>query len=505
MKIFSYKLLSFLFAGLLLVSSCDTEELVDINIDPNAANEIDPAYLLANSMLNVSGARYENWRGVLIYSSTMIQHMAALATYWSGDKYLYNAQYSGALFEAAFPNYVKLLGAVLEQTKDDPEKGNVYGVARIMWVLGMSRLTDMYGDIPYFQAGRGFYDDVYSPAYDPQSAIYADMLMQLEQAPSTFNPALNDLGDGGVQDVVFQGDLQKWEKFANSLMLRLAMRLTKVDPAMAQEYVTKAIDGGLMESNADNAYIQHTEGPGGINRNGIGEVFLADNNQRLSDTFITYLMNTNDPRLEAFATTNEDGVYNGLPNGYDVTTIKVYENLPADSSVSLSTYSTTNPDLVTVSAPMYFQTYAEVELLLAEASLRGWTSGNAEEHYNNGIRAAMEYLSIYGESTTISEEAIDQYLSENAFNPAEGMEQIGEQYWVVTFLNDYESWANWRRTGYPELTPTDYPGNITNGQIPRRLRYFEGEYGNNGESINEVLTRQGPDEFTTRIWWDVAE
>ncbi len=502
MKIFSYKLLSLLFAGLLLVSSCDTEELVNLNIDPNAANEIDPSYLLANSMLNVSGGRYENWRGVLIYSSTMMQHMAALATYWSGDKYLYNAQYSGALFERAYPSYVKLLSAVLEQTKDDPEKGNVYGIARIMWVVGMSRLTDMYGDIPYFESGRGFYDDVYSPTYDAQADIYADMLMQLEQAPSTFNPDLNDLGTGGVQDVVFQGDLQKWEKFANSLMLRLAMRLTKVDPAMAQEYVTKAIAGGLMESNADNAFIQHTDGPGGINRNGIGEVFLADNNQRLSDTFITYLMDTNDPRLQAFATTNDEDVYNGLPNGFDVTTIKEYENLPADSSVSLNTYSTTNPDMVTVSAPMYFQNYAEVELLLAEAALRGWNGGNAEEHYNNGVRAAMEYLSIYGESTTISEEAITQYLAENPFNQATAMEQIGEQYWVVTFLNDYETWANWRRTGYPELTPTDYPGNITNGQIPRRLRYFEGEYGNNGESVNSVLSRQGADEFTTRVWWD---
>jgi len=505
MKNISYKILSLLLGGLMFVSSCDTDELIELNENPNAANEIDPAYMMSNSMLQISGGRYESWRGVLIYSSTMIQHMAALQTYWTGDKYLYSAQYSGALFERAYPSYVKLLAAVLEQTKDDPTKGNVYGISRIMWVLGMSRLTDMYGDIPYFQAGRGFYDDIYSPTYDPQSDIYADMLMQLEQAPSTFDAELSDLGNGGVQDVVFQGDLQKWEKFANSLMLRLAMRLTKVDPALAQEYVTKAIAGGVMESNDDNAFIQHTEGPGGVNRNGIGEVFLADNNQRLSDTFITFLTETNDPRLQAFATTNANGEYNGLPNGYDVTTIRDYENIPADSSVSIDSYSTTNPDMVTVSAPMFFQTYAEVEFLLAEAALRGWGNGNAEDHYNNGVRAAMEYLSIYGESTTISENAINQYLSDNPFNQTQGMEQIGVQYWVVTFLNDYESWANWRRTGYPVLTPVDYPGNITNGQIPRRLRYFEGEYGNNSEAINAALNQQGSDEFTTRMWWDVAE
>nr|WKN36305.1 SusD/RagB family nutrient-binding outer membrane lipoprotein [Tunicatimonas sp. TK19036] len=505
MKILSYKILSLLMAGLLFVTSCDSDELIGLNDNPNAATEIDPSYLLANSMLRISGDRYESWRGIMIYSSTMIQHMAALQTYWAGDKYLYNTQYSGALFEAAYPNYVKLLASVMEQTKDDPSKGNVYGISRILWVLGMSRLTDMYGDIPYFNAGRGFYDNNYSPQYDPQSQIYADMLMQLEEAPGTFDASLTDLGVGGVQDIMFQGNLEKWEKFANSLMLRLAMRLTKVDQTMAQEYVAKAIAGGVMDSNADIAYIEHTDGPEGINQNGIGQVYLADNVQRISKTFMDYLTSTNDPRLEAFATTNVNGVYKGLPNGYDATTIKAYENVPADSSVSVELYSTTNPDMVKLSSPMFFQTYAEVELLLAEAALRDWHSGSATDHYNNGVRAAMEYLSMYGESTTISDEAIAQYLAENPFNEAMGMEMIGEQYWVATYLNEYESWANWRRTGYPELTPVDYPGNITNGQIPRRLRYFEGEYGNNGEAINATLSTQGPDEFTTRMWWDVAE
>ncbi|MEQ9440527.1 MAG: SusD/RagB family nutrient-binding outer membrane lipoprotein [Cyclobacteriaceae bacterium] len=505
MKILSYKIASLLLAGLFMVSSCDTDELIELNENPNAATEIDPSYMLANAMLRVSGDRYESWRGILIYSSTMIQHMAALQTYWAGDKYLYNNQYSGALFESAYPNYVKLLGAVLEQTKDDPTKGNVYGIARIMWVLGMSRLTDMYGDIPYSEAGRGFYDNTYSPQYDAQSAIYADMLMQLEQAPSTFDASLNDLGADGVQDIMFGGNMGKWEKFANSLMLRLGMRLIKVDPAMAQEYVTKAIAGGVMENNADIAYIQHTDGPEGINQNGLGQVFLADDIQRLSATFLNMLTNTNDPRLMAFATTNVDGIYKGLPNGYDATTIKVYEGVPADSSVSIELYSTTNPDMVKVSSPMFFQTYAEVEFLLAEAALRGWHSGNAAEHYNNGVTAAMEYLSMYGESTTITAEAIDQYLAENPFSEAAGMEMIGEQYWIATFLNEYESWANWRRTGYPVLTPVSYPGNITNGQIPRRLRYFENEYGSNGDAVNAAIARQGPDEFTTRMWWDVSE
>ena len=487
------------------VSSCNTDELTELNLNPNAANDMEPSYLFAHSQLRISGDRYESWRGVLIYSSTMIQHMAALATYWSGDKYLYNPQYSGALYESAYPNYVKFLAAIMEQTKEDPEMVNLYSASRILWVLGMHRLTDMYGDIPYFEAGRGFYDLNYSPAFDPQAEIYADMLMQLDEAGKAFNPELENFGDGGVQDIMFQGDVGKWQRFANSLMLRLAMRLTKVNAELAQEYVTKAIAGGVMTSNDDIAYVEHTDGPEGINQNGIGQVFLTDESQRLSKTFVDFLAGSNDPRLQAIATTNEDGIYYGLPNGYDATTIKEYENVPADSAVALALYSTTNPDMVSLASPMFFQTYAEVEFLLAEAALRGWHNGDAATHYNTGVRAAMEYLSMYGASATVSSEAIDQYLAENPFDAANGLEMIGEQYWVATFLNDYESWANWRRSGYPVLTPVTYPGNITNGQIPRRLRYMEEEYGNNGAALNEAIARQGADEFTTRMWWDVAE
>lgn len=501
MKSYRYKFLSFLLIGLFFVTSCSNEELLELNQDPNAAAEIDPAYMLATAQLQVSGDRYETWRGVLIYSATMIQHMAALPGYWSGDKYLYNAQYSGALYERAYPGYVKLLAAVLEETADQPELANVNAVAKIMWVLGMSRLTDMYGDIPYFQAGRGFYDNVYSPTFDPQSEIYADMLQKLEEATAALDPSLEGFGNGGVQDLIYNGDLEKWRKFANSLMLRLGMRLTKVDPGLAQQYVQRAISGGVMESNADIAYLEHTDGPAGINQSGIGMVFMADANQRLSSTFVDHLSSTGDPRLEVFATTNEDGEYRGLPNGYDATTIREFEGT-GEEPVSIDRYSTTNPAMTRLSSPNFFQTYAEVEFLLAEAAIRGWHNGDAAMHYENGVRAAMEYLTIYDESLAISSEDIDAYLAANPFNAAEGMRMIGEQYWIVTFLNEYEAWANWRRTGFPALTPVNYPGNISNGQIPRRLRYFEAEYGNNGDALNNALQRMGPDEFTTRMWWD---
>ena len=151
---------------------------------------------------------------------------------------------------------------------------------------------------------------------------------------------------------------------------------------------------------------------------------------------------------------------------------------------------------------MFFMTYAEVELLKAEAAQRGWHSGDAATHYANGIRAAMEYLSMYGAAADISGDAIDAYLAANPYDPANGLKMINEQLWAAVLLNEYEAFANWRRTGYPELVPVNYPGNVTGGTIPRRLRYRENEAVANPENYNAVVAAQGPDEFTTRIWWD---
>jgi hypothetical protein len=272
--------------------------------------------------------------------------------------------------------------------------------------------------------------------------------------------------------------------------------MSKADAALAEATVRKAISGGVMTSNADIAMIQHSSGPEGINQNGIGQVFLADDNQRMSKTFIDWMANHNDPRLDVLGYMAVGGAHVGLPNGYDAQTIA------SVGSDDLNTYSRVNPKLVTVDAPMIFMTYAEVELLLAEAALRGWHSGDAATHYNNGVKAAIQQWEVYDASLAVSDADAEAYLATNPFSAAEGMRMIGEQYWAATFLNEYEAFANWRRTGYPALTPTDYPGNQSNSQIPRRLRYPDSEYGINGDNIQAAISRQGPDEFTTRVWWD---
>ncbi|MEM8887857.1 MAG: SusD/RagB family nutrient-binding outer membrane lipoprotein, partial [Bacteroidota bacterium] len=220
------------------MSSCDKDFDVT-NTNPNVINEIDYNTLLTHAMLETSGGRYENWRAGLIYSSTMIQHFATLPGYWSGDKYLYNAGYSSSLFDRNYPSTVKSMVDILDKTEPS---SNIYNITLIWWVATMHRLTDMYGDVPYTEAGKGFIDGNFRPQYDAQSDIYADMLAKLETAAG----ALNAGGDAVTGDFMFGGDVNLWKKYAYSLMLRLGMRMSKVDAAAAQQWVGKAIAGGVM-------------------------------------------------------------------------------------------------------------------------------------------------------------------------------------------------------------------------------------------------------------------
>ncbi|MCB0554800.1 MAG: SusD/RagB family nutrient-binding outer membrane lipoprotein [Phaeodactylibacter sp.] len=478
----------------------------DTNIDPLAANEINPDFQFSFLQLRISGERYENWRAVLIYSSTMIQHLAALPTYWSGDKYLYNSQYSGALMERCYQQQVlqavDLINTLEKKLAEGEQVANKLAAARILRVLMFQRITDLYGDIPYSEAGKGFLEGIDFPKYDAQSDIYFDMLKELEEACAQFDAGQPTYG---AADFFYGGDIAQWEKFGYSLMLRLGMRLTKVDPAAAEAWVKKAIAGGVMTSQDDTAKIEHTDGPEGINRNGIGEVWLADDNQKMSKMFIDWMVANNDPRLNAISYVPNGTAPKGLPNGYDATTIKDFLGLNPSDDVDQGQWSAVNRSLVTTASPMIFMFYSEVELLLAEAAVRNW-GGDAATHYNAGVRAAMkQYGDLFDGSAVVADADIDAYLAAHPFDGTLAM--IGAQHWAANFLNEYEAYSNWRRTGFPALTPVDYPGNVTGGTIPRRLAYFEGERASNPANLDAALQRQGmPTDFgqmlKVPVWWD---
>jgi hypothetical protein len=503
MKPFFRNILMLVVAMSLTTTACD-DGFAELNTNPNAAIEINPNFQFTWVQLRTSGERYENWRAALIYSSTMVQHLAALCGYWDGDKYTYNAGYSSSLFDRQYTQAIKEIQDLIV-TLESGRAGDqtMLGMARIWRVVIFHRLTDLYGDIPYFEAGKGFLEGVDFPRFDPQQAIYEDMLKELGEAVAQIG---NDGGFGNA-DLIYNGNTDKWRRLGNSLMLRLGMRLSEVDQVNAQKWVQQAIAGGLLEFGED-AFIPHTNGPEGINMNGIGEVLdlsagsANETCPRLSATFINWMKAAGDPRLNVIATLPVNGgEHNGLPNGFDAMTIN--EN---PTGTELDDFSAVNQAIVRVSSPMMVITAAEVEFLQAEAAVRGWSSGDAQAHYEKGIRAAMKQWEHYDASLAISSAAVDAYIANNPFDAGQGLRQIGEQYWAATFLNEYEAFANWRRTGFPVLAPVNYPGNVTNGAIPRRLALPQSELGLN-PNMQEALTRQGlGSDFSSHlqvpVWWD---
>ncbi|WP_242083962.1 SusD/RagB family nutrient-binding outer membrane lipoprotein [Aestuariivivens sediminis] len=483
-----------------ILGSCD-RGFEELNVNPSAPNQVPVTSKLTSTQLYTSGERYENWRANLIYSSTMMQHFATTAGYWSGDKYTWNQGYASSMIDRIYGNAVKTVEDMLVQLDAEEAPEEMKAITRIMRVFIYHRLTDLYGDVPYSEAGKAVIEGILTPKYDRQSDIYADMLKELEESAAALGSGTSGFGSA---DIMFGGDQAQWKRWANSMMLRLGLRLIKVDPAGAQAWATKAINGGVMQSNADIAYIPHTEGPEGINRNGIGEVFLADNSMHMSKTFVDFLQD--DPRLPVLAMRRSDGSTNpadliGLPNGLD---LAMLEDMTGEENTDNYAGINRNGGITSLGAPMFFQTYAEVEFMLAECAERwGLAGGNPEPHYNAGVRAAMKMLELYGPDEVIADADIDTYLTNHPFNPANALEMINMQYWAATFLNEYEAFANWRRTGIPALVPTNYPGNVTNGTIPRRLTYSTSEQSSNPDNYAAAIAAQGPDVLTTRVWWDV--
>ncbi|MFT7309008.1 MAG: hypothetical protein ACI964_001592 [Spirosomataceae bacterium] len=503
------------------LSSCDEAKLTELNINKNASTDIDLNFLLAYGQTRVAGSRYESWRTNLIYSSTMVQHNATLQGYWSGDKYYYNAQYSGAYWERHFPDAIKNLTNVVDRTEGDPKRVNLNSFAKIMRAFDLHKITDMYGDIPYDQAGRGIdSEENWFPAYQPQQEVYARIVSEVKSARDAMSASADVLGD---QDILYKGDVAKWKKFANAFLMRVAMRMSNVDPATAQAVFTEAATNGTFTSNDDSAFFKQVNGNGGdVNQNGTSLAMSnaagggGDNNAKISKTLMDFMNTTNDPRkmiltggignpFESKTTWNtnpEDQI--GLPNGYNSTTIK---NIFPDY-ITVHVYSFINPEIIELDDPSPFITYAETELMKAEASLKGWLSSSAEGHFNKGVTAAIESWTKFGASVVPTAGETSSFITGLGFasaSNADKMKLVGEQYWMATYLNHVESWANWRRTGYPVLVPTNDPNNDTNGTIPRRLRYFENEIASNPENYAAAIARQGEDRLTTRIWWDVQK
>ncbi|RFM27681.1 SusD/RagB family nutrient-binding outer membrane lipoprotein [Deminuibacter soli] len=514
-------------AGMLLGAGCK-KDFEQINTDPNhtTVDKMDFNFLFTSAQLITSGNSdangYEDWRNNLIYSACMIQHLSSTTGYWDGDKYFYNASYNSAYWDNNYNNSFTNIVEVVEHTKTDPAKANFYNIARIFKAFMFQRITDMYGDCPYSQAGLGFISNITSPKYDKQQDIYNDLFKELQDAASKLDPAAANTV--GKADLLYGGDVGKWKKFAYSEMVRLAMRLSKVDAANAQKWVQAAVAGGVMEGNGDNAILQHDANGGTPTPNGSGLILIGNDPtaSRLSQTFVELLKANSDPRLSYLGTVCADpgvtgdmgdttaAVQLGQPNGWDLSgserDIVYAPNYPGvrdpASHDGTNKYSVVNRYTFSrLDAPTAFLTYGQTQLLLAEAASRGWISGTAADYYKNGVSASITQLVQMGAGP--SGATADDYAKAHPLNDATALEQINNQYWIATFMDENESWANWRRSGYPTLTPVNYPNNNTNGTIPRRFTYPQGEPSTNAANYKDAVSRlTDGDKMTSRVWWD---
>jgi len=498
---------------MMTVVSCD-QGFEAMNQNPNASEEVIPEYMFSSAQLSTA-------RTDLYF---LIQAMQQHATHnlgdatSAGDRYQHNWQ--AGPFNGVFTNEALKIRQVINAVAGSPEDVNLHSIARIWRAFIFHRLTDLYGDIPYSEAGMG--SENFTPAYDSQESIYLDLLNELEQAAAALNPSLSSFG---TADLVYAGNVGHWERFAYSLMLRLGMRLSEIDENRAQAWVEKAIAGGIITENAENAMIMYGDGSQIRERNPRAHMHIQGNygtpqgvanrlGGKLSKTIIDHLQGTDDPRLPVYSVVrvrqpdgsfqpdNDPAIQMGMPNGTWTEQPPDFEDMSEPNPAIFMDYAT----------PMLFFTAGEGNLLLAEAALRGWYAGDtAVEAYNRAVREAMEQWQLFdSEAGYIDPADVDVYLVNNPYPVGgtfnEQLDAISTQKWVsLFFVDEYEIFANWRRTGYPGLVPTNYPGNFTGGRIPRRYVVPNSEETLNNANWRQAVDRQGGDSWNDllgRVWWD---
>jgi hypothetical protein len=463
---------------LLLASSCD--ELDTINENPNATETPQAAYLLTG--IEKQGADLY-WGGSSNFGSTLlfVQHWAEIQ-YPESDRFEFSNTSAEitTLWNTGYATLITDANTILD-LPDEAANANYKAVALTLrsWVFLL--LTDAYGDIPYSEAGQSLI-----PVYDAQKDVYTGLLADLTKAVEQL-----DASKGSIQgDVVYNGDIDKWKKFANSLKLRIALRIADKESTLASQTIAALNTASLIGSNDETFRFVYTSSP---QHNPQAAAFDTRDDQRISKTIVDKLKSLNDPRLPVYAQLPGDpaaGDYTGAGNG-----------LSNDAAIAQGLALTSKPGVyfLTPSAPAVIYSYSEVLFNLAEAVARGYIAGDAESYYREAIAASLRQFGIT-EATTI-----ETYLNQPAvrYDAANYRQSIGEQKWIAFFGQGPDAFAEWRRLDYPRLTAG--PSSVLNGKFPLRFFYPGSEQSLNGKNRAAAVARQGEDALTTRLWFDEKE
>jgi hypothetical protein len=475
--------------GMLVVAGC-TKDFAEKNEDPNAITVITPDLLLPSILRSAVNTQMGEAWGI----GTLVVQQTAKYQFVDDDRYLWDNKDN--IWNAYYSNMrdVKKLSELAASTSQP----SYNGIALILKSWMFSVITDAYGDAPYTEATAAD-NNIYKPKYDTQEAIYTGILADLEMANTILSTGTSTVKG----DLIYQGDLLKWRKLANSLRVRYLMRISakKNVATDLQAIVTDATKYPLFTSNADDAdYAYYAEAPNQFPNytNRIG----GFDEYRLSNTFGNTLAAFGDPRLAIFARPTAASVtagkpqYVGMPNGLSDTQALNFNGGSNNISRMGSFYyenSITPAGLLV--AKGYIMGFPELQFLLAEARLKNLisTTLTPQSYYEKGIEGAFIYL-----NTTMPAD----YLSRNGvqFIQATALNQIITQKWISLFYTGLENWFEWRRTGFPVLKAG--PDNQNGGLIPRRLKYPLNEQSQNPESRQAAVAIQGADNINTRVWWD---
>lgn len=506
------------FLMLILIGTSCTKDFEEINTNSNAPglSQAAPDMLLTNAIESMTDRVHNIFLGHEM-GSAWVQHMAKVQ-YTDEDRYIPRM----SVINAAWNSFYASSGMdtqLLYEIGVDRNNASYQAVALILKSYIVSVLTDEFGDVPYSEAFLGASDStILSPIYDTQESIYTALLANLSQAS-----LLLDDGDDLVGDILFNGDLTAWKKFANSLSLRLLMRRSdRVDPSAAMAAIFNA--GDIFSSNADNAALIYLGAA--PNNHPFNENRKSRDDHRVSNTIIDFLYTdavSPDYRMLLYAElAANSGDWVGLPNGMFSADAGQYLGNGLAETSKIGDY------FVQANAPGMLMSYAELLFIKAEAAQRGFISGSAEEAYQAGIKASWDQYNVNGDfadamaiykSTFIGwgmEEDGDVYAFgwqdfvdwggtyALSSNNATALEQIGTQKWVAMFDQGLQAAFEWRRTGYPALTPAIDGEN--GGKIPVRAYYPSDEAARNPTNLEAAISNLGgPDDLNTRVWWDVAD
>ncbi|HEX5172257.1 MAG TPA: SusD/RagB family nutrient-binding outer membrane lipoprotein [Cyclobacteriaceae bacterium] len=519
-KIFSSKGLSVLMlSSLALVMSC-TSDFENINTNKNNISTIGPAelpFLFSKAQSSAPNSQWNYQVAQNLFADQYCQYFACEATYFGSDRLVINQNWVGAAFNPMYTDVLPQLQTIFENS--DPTSAE-YALANIWWVYTFHRVTDYWGPIPYFSAGQSGT----TVPYDPQDQIYYDFFDRLADAVQVLKGKTGETPYGSY-DIVYGGDVNKWIKFANTLRLRLAMRISSVDPTRAKTEAEAAVaDGVMTTSPGDDALVQRSLK--GSDGNGLS--IMQWNEFRMSASMESVLKGYDDPRMpEYYLPSARDGEYHGLRNGLTSAQLTDASGLnDADyNSQQGPRWSPASLGGVDgyLATPQNVMCTAEAYFLRAEGVLKGWNmgAGTAKDFYESGIKSSFLQWGITADPTSYINSTGTPVAPQDFLNsppmtdipvlfgatPDVQEEQIATQKWIALYPDGMEAWSDYRRSHKVKLYPVANSDNplITDPstQWLRRIPFLTSEKNTNKEAVDAAVDLlEGPDDTQTPLWWD---